>query len=125
MRHTDPPPPSPATKISFSLFDIKVFFTLICGKMARIVCCTLDVDTCDETIAADWLKDGRPSFVPLLDILKVMYIKANSFGLDGARTHSFDLEEMTDLKIIQVFLRDRMESCAYKIQRLLNQGYRS
>lgn len=65
-------------------FDSKFFLTLICGKMAQIMCCTLDVFTCDET----W----QTLLVPLLDILKVMYIKAELFffGLDGASTHSFD-----------------------------------
>lgn len=54
-------------------FDSKFFLTLICGKMAQIMCCTLDVFTCDET----W----QTLLVPLLDILKVMYIKAELFFL--------------------------------------------
>lgn len=46
---------------------------LICGKMARIMCCALDVYSNDEAVAVD---GGTP---PPLDILKVMYIKAELF----------------------------------------------
>lgn len=46
---------------------------LICGKMARIMCCALDVYSSDEVAAVD---GGTPL---LLDILKVMYIKAELF----------------------------------------------
>lgn len=74
-------PADPGTVKSFSLgwtlhLTIKVFSMVICGKMARIMCCTLDVYTCDETIVVDWLSDGRPSlshcltFCSLYDVHK-------------------------------------------------------
>lgn len=47
---------------------------LICGKMARIVCGALDVSCCNGVAAAHG--GGL-----LLDILKVMYIKAELFWL--------------------------------------------
>lgn len=36
--------------------DGKFFWILICGKMAQIVCCTLDA--CDESLIVDRLRDG-------------------------------------------------------------------
>lgn len=97
-------------------FDSKFFLTLICGKMAQIMCCTLDVFTCDET----W----QTLLVPLLDILKVMYIKAELFlfwlgrcqhtFIWSARDGGFSLNQ-TDGKMWLEAL------CAYKVKGNLKQ----
>lgn len=56
--------------------------------MAQIMCCTSDVYVCDETHRCGPAKRWQTLLVSLLDILKVMYIKAELFWL-GRCQHTF------------------------------------
>lgn len=122
--------------ILFSRLDVKfnkVFLMLICGKMARIMCCTpwclhLWWDH-RRGLAERW----QTLLVPLLDILKFMYIKAELFWL-GRCQNTFIWSVRHDGCHLKKTLREQSVSftkeiyklfsylCAQKIKWMLNQS---